>query len=208
MLHDDNVLRRLSAEIRGKFDSVEELRMNRKLYSCHYLRACIDEAMRMSPPVTALLYRDAQAGGVNVGGHHFLSGTVLAVEPYVLHHREDIFPNPWTYNPDRWIVDAAAGRDNESALRAKRAFCPFSIGPRACIGKGFAYKEMMMVIAALCITFDMRLAPGTRNGEGDPRLGPGRHRPEEMQLEDRFVGKPIGGPVVQFRRKLRRPECV
>ncbi|GAM37725.1 cytochrome P450 4A5 [Talaromyces pinophilus] len=145
---------------------------------------------------------------VTVDGHHFPAGTILAVEPYVLHHRQDIFPNPWAYDPDRWIVDTAAGGDDQSVVHAKRAFCPFSVGPRACIGMGFTYREMMMVLAALCITFDMRLAAGTRNGEGDPRLGPGRHRPEEMQLEDRFVGKPIGGPVAQFRRRSQRAEGV
>ncbi|KAI8193336.1 hypothetical protein K4K49_010990 [Colletotrichum sp. SAR 10_70] len=42
---------RLCHEIRSTFDSVEDIRIGAKLSSCNYLRACIDEALRMSPPV-------------------------------------------------------------------------------------------------------------------------------------------------------------
>ncbi|KAI8294903.1 FAD-linked oxidoreductase apf9 [Colletotrichum sp. SAR 10_98] len=42
---------RLCHEIRSTFDSVEDIRIGAKLSSCNYLRGCIDEALRMSPPV-------------------------------------------------------------------------------------------------------------------------------------------------------------
>lgn len=195
--------------MREKFAATEDIRSGSPLQSCQYLRACIDEAMRMSPPVLAMLYREAQAGGVRVttgGGkdHYFPQGTDLGTNIYALHHREDIFPDSWRYSLERWIVDKTTGVSQESVSRAQRAFCPFIIGTRACIGKSFAYKELMITIARLCFMYDMRLVPGSGlGGAGDPGLGSGRHRRGELQFEDKFVGQPAG-PRVQFKPRRAR----
>jgi cytochrome P450 len=201
LLHNPSVLEKLNTEVRGKFSAVEDIRGGLQLASCKYLRACIDEAMRMSPPQVGVFFREAQAGGVTIDGHYFPRGTDLGVSPYVIHHNEEIYPDSFRYFPERWIVDEATGITAKAVAFAQSAFCPFSIGPRGCLGKSFAYKEMMTVIARLCLMYDMRLAPGSRSGEGHASLGRGRHRPDELQLDDKLIGKP-SGPMLQFKARL------
>ncbi|CAG8980246.1 hypothetical protein HYALB_00009828 [Hymenoscyphus albidus] len=48
---------RLAAEIRSTFTSGDEI-CGAKLASCTYLRACIDEALRLASPVSGILWRD------------------------------------------------------------------------------------------------------------------------------------------------------
>ena len=45
----------------------------------------------------------------------------------VLHHDSTIYPDPYSFNPDRFINDELKTRDV--------TFMPFGIGPRICIGK-------------------------------------------------------------------------
>ena len=91
-------------------------------------------------------------------------------------------------------------RSAESVALAKSAFCPFSVGPRGCVGKGMAYKELLIVVARLVYMFEMRIAAGSTAGEGNPALGPQslRHRKGEFQGLDKFVLQ-ADGPVLQFQ---------
>lgn len=85
-------------------------------------------------------------------------------------------------------------------LHTNNTFCPFSIGPRGCIGKGLAYVELTVTIARVLFLYDVRLAPGTTLGAGSKNLEAGRNRPTEYQIEDRFASTK-DGPVLQFRAR-------
>lgn len=84
---------------------------------------------------------------------------------------------------------------------AQSAFCPFSVGPRGCIGKALAYAELMTALARVLWTYDMKLAEGVRVGEGDERGEWGRQRESEYQLRDSFTSLK-DGPMVQFRERV------
>ena len=80
------------------------------------------------------------------------------------------------------------------------AFCPFSVGPRGCIGKGLAYIEMTNTLARTLFLYDIRRAVGVPDpGEGKPGAAFGRDRADEYQLKDIFTSKK-DGPMVEFRR--------
>ena len=66
LVHNQQALDKLKQEVRGAFGDVEQIRMGATLPSLHYLRACIDEAMRLSPPVGGLLPRQVLAGGTEI----------------------------------------------------------------------------------------------------------------------------------------------
>ena len=175
------------------------------LSSCLYLRACIDEAMRMSPGVPGLLPREVLAPGVEIGRHFFPPGVDLGVSHYALHHNEEYYPDSFIYKPERWLTDRNVGESKEEAEKrvylAHSAFCPFSIGPRGCVGKGLAMKELMITIGRIVWLYDMRLAIGEEHrGSGGPDKGYGRHRVGEYQMRDMFVSK-TDGPIAQFRRR-------
>ena len=100
-LHYPKTLCRLQDEIRSVFTDVEEIWSIQDLDSCHYLRACINEALRLSPPVGALLPREILAGGLTVDDHHFPEGIDIGVPHYALHHNELHYPDPFVFKPER-----------------------------------------------------------------------------------------------------------
>ena len=87
----------------------------------------------------------------------------------------------------------------DEVATAQSAFCPFSIGPRGCIGKGLAYIEMSITLARVLFLYDLRRAVGVVDpGEGREDLEWGRHRREEFQLIDTFTSMK-DGPMIEFR---------
>jgi len=195
---------KVTGEVRRKFTDIEDICSGPMLSSCTYLRACIDEAMRLSPSVGGLLPREVLAGGLNVDDHYVPEGIVVGTPHYALHHNAEYYPDPFNYHPERWIIDSRTGVGEKDVELAHSAFCAFSIGPRGCIGKGMAYMELMTVLARTLFMYDMRQAPGTSLGEGKPELEWGRHRQTEFQLKDTFTSMK-NGPMVQFRPHKDEP---
>ncbi|RYP07924.1 hypothetical protein DL764_002195 [Monosporascus ibericus] len=207
-------LEKASGEIRGKFSDVEEISQGATLNSCTYLRACIDEAMRMSPSVGGIAPREVLPGGATIDGEFVPEGVVVGTPHYTIHHNAAYYPRPFAYIPERWIAgslgkEASSGyKEGDSAVvteqdvaLAQSAFCPFSIGPRGCIGKGLAYVEMMTTLARTLYLYDLRKAEGCVDpAEGHPAREWGRHRVDEFQLIDQFTSLK-DGPMVEFRRR-------
>lgn len=200
LAHNATALQKLCNEIRETFSDIEEIVTGPKLSGCSYLRACIDETMRMTPPVAGALPRQVLAGGIEIDGRHIPAGIDVGVPHYAIHHNADYYPRPFDYIPERWLSDAVANPFHAKISEAHSAFCPFSIGPRGCIGKGLAYVELTVSIARVLFLYDMRLAPGTTLGAGNRHLGAGRTRPTEYQIEDRFASTK-DGPILQFRAR-------
>ncbi|RKU43078.1 lantipeptide [Coniochaeta pulveracea] len=206
LVRSPGALHKATEEVRSKFSDVEEIHQGTQLGSCTYLRACIDEAMRLSPSVGGLLPREVLAGGVTIDGETIPAGTVVGVPHYALHHNAEYFGQPFAFCPERWILGARPSLGEmytESDLaRHQAAFAPFSIGPRGCIGKGLAYVEMMTSLARVLFLYDMRRAQGvTDPGEGRPGAEFGREKVEEYQLVDTFTSLK-DGPLVEFRRRI------
>ncbi|KAM3565576.1 hypothetical protein MY1884_000109 [Beauveria asiatica] len=205
LVRSPHALQNVAEEIRARFASVEEIEHGPALGGCTYLRACVDEAMRLSPSVGGILPREILAGGMTIDGHTLPVGTVVGVPHYAVQHNEDYFPDPYSYVPERWLPGAknsALGRETsqDDVSLAASAFCPFSIGPRGCIGKALAYAEMTTTLARTIYTYDMRKAVGVAD-PSEGRVGNewGRHRPGEFQLVDTFTSAKKG-PVVEFKK--------
>ena len=127
LVHNPDKLALLTEEISSTFSDVESIRCNALLSFCRYLRACLDEAMRLTPAVGGVLPREILAGGATINGHHLPSGTIVGVSHYALHHSPEYFPSPFAYKPERWVVNEKEGIDNDALTRAQSAFCQFSI---------------------------------------------------------------------------------
>lgn len=198
-------LERVTKEIRAKFGDEEEIVHGPALGGCTYLRACIDEAMRLSPSVGGILPREVLAGGITIDGQAISAGTIVGVPHYTIHHNESCHAHPFAYLPERWLCgerNPLTGRTTTEAdvARTQSAFCPFSIGPRGCIGKSLAYVEMTTTLARTLYMYDVRKAVGVVDpGEGRPHLEWGRQRVGEFQLVDTFTSAKQG-PMLQFRR--------
>jgi cytochrome P450 len=136
LVHNPKAMEKLVKEVREAFSDVEEIRSGPALSKLHYLRACIDEAMRLSPSVGGVLPRQVLPGGIEIDGHQFAEGTVVGVPHYAIHHNPEYYPKPFEYRPERWITDSEPSVTADSVNLGQSAFSPFSIGPRGCIGKG------------------------------------------------------------------------
>lgn len=210
LMRNERALKKLQAEVREAFDDVEDIRYSAKLTNLPYLRACIDEAMRMSPPVPGLLDRLVLDGGAIIDGHHIPAGTSVGVPIYAIHHNETYFPDSYNYVPERWIASPESSAEAKFVITptsvevAKAGFHAFSSGPRGCVGKNMAYIELCTAVARVMFLFDLRLKQGDRTGEGAGGVrwatGEGRQRKEEYQLWDCLIADRMG-PVVQFKKR-------
>ncbi|EHK45806.1 uncharacterized protein TrAtP1_012868 [Trichoderma atroviride] len=225
LTHNPRTLERLTREIReafplspghiGKKASDVECPIrfaSAELQNIRYLPACIDEAMRLSPPVPSILPRVVGPGGMEVDGEYFPAGVNLGVPHYCMHHSEENFAQPLTYAPERWFPEErerglkdgsvpVSGKESVKMLPAvglSYGFTPFGAGRSGCIGKHLAYQEMSIVLARLIWLFDIRLDPSSNLGEGVGDAKEGRQCRSEFQLYDRFVSSQ-NGPMLQFR---------
>ena len=116
-----------------------------------FTRRVIEESLRLYPPVYALI-RDAKLDD-EIGGFHIPKRTMIVLCPYVTHHHPEIWPDPETFDPDRFLPERVASRP-------RFAWYPFLGGPHQCIGQEFAIMEATLVVAMIAQSFRLRLAPG------------------------------------------------
>ncbi|KAH8161810.1 hypothetical protein CIB48_g6431 [Xylaria polymorpha] len=204
--------RRLVEEIKLKFRSGNDIKGDALLMGCEYLRACIDETLRMSPPSLTTLWRendkdDADKSPLIIDGLVIPPGTQVGINMYSLHHNEEYFPDSYTFSPDRFLSPKTPQiREQEASLtKMHEAFVPFLQGTRSCAGKAMAYTEISIVVAKTLWYFDVQSAPGKLGqlGEGVPGRADGRHRVNEYQMYD-CNSAAHEGPNLIFRP---RPEA-
>ncbi|KAJ6443217.1 APS8 [Purpureocillium lavendulum] len=182
---------RVVEEIRATFGPSDAIRMGPLLNSCVYLRACIDEALRMSPPAGGALWREVGAGGMYVDSLYVPAGIDVGIGIYSLHHNDKYFERPFDYRPDRWIVGSAVA-SKESVDLARSAFVPFSRGPRSCLGKGFAYHQVTLALARIIHQFDFCCADEGRVGH-EHNGGIAQEEAEEEEEEEYLLRDHITG---------------
>lgn len=209
------VASKLATELLTTFSSAEEIRQGRKLNECRYLRAVIDESMRLAPPVPTDLMRVVTPGtelrvviepttttttttntthqqsvnnNNNIGSVAVIpAGTIVASGTYSVLLNEDIYaPDPHVFRPERWI---------ENRGIAEKSFYPFSTGSRGCPGKNLAYLKLQIAIGRLLYRAEWK-----NSGGGEVLIkndgAPGGDK--VYQLKDAFVGLKKG-PVLRFR---------
>ncbi|OOQ88883.1 cytochrome P450 monooxygenase [Penicillium brasilianum] len=138
-------------EVRETFEKDSDIEM-RALEHMKYLNACIEEGLRIYPPVPVGLPRIAPDDGLLVCGEHIPGKTALSVNQWATYHSPKNFKRPDDFIPERWISDDFA-TDN------KAAFQPFSFGPRNCLGKNLAYHELRVILAKVLYNFEFSLLP-------------------------------------------------
>ncbi|PVH97227.1 benzoate 4-monooxygenase cytochrome P450 [Periconia macrospinosa] len=199
LTHNAHVYDELVAEVRSSFSSLDEIVYGTKLYSCKYLLACVNESLRMVPPAPSELPRVIQKGGQTIDGNFYPEGTVVGTAEWASGRNKEIYGDPDTFRPERWIHSERNSQEN--VLCIKRAFYPFSKGPANCAGQNLALLELYMVVARTLWRMDVRLAPGKSVGEGRLDLGWGRRDPRQYQVIDAYISF-REGPILQFRERV------
>jgi cytochrome P450 len=111
-----------------------------------YLTAVCNETLRIYPVAFIAFLRFAKSP-IEVMGHHFEAKQMLAPIIYLTHHREDLYPEPKKFKPERFIEREYSPYE----------FLPFGGGNRRCIGYALALLEMKLVLAKILKEWDLSL---------------------------------------------------
>ncbi|KNG49034.1 cytochrome p450 [Stemphylium lycopersici] len=118
-----------------------------------YLDACIKEGLRMHPVIGHILERVVPNSGLTLpNGTIVPPGTIIGVNPWVIHYKEDIYgERPHEFRPERWMrAEKEDGAAYEARIRKmKDADMAFGGGNRVCIGKPLALVEVYKVVATV-----------------------------------------------------------
>lgn len=124
----------------------------------------VTETLRLHPPVPIVLRR--LRAPATIAGHRLAAGTTLAPCMLLVHRRSDVYPEPWSFQPDRFL--------DRRPIRSE--WFPFGGSVRRCVGAAFAQFEARIVLEELFST--LRISPDRpateRVGRSGPILIPGR----------------------------------
>ena len=117
--------------------------------------AVTQEALRLYPPVW-YMGREATVD-TTLRGCAIPAGSFAIASPYVVHRNPWCWPDPLAYRPERFLSGAT------TPIPAK-AYMPFGLGARMCIGMHFALAEIATAVAELFSRYDVERTAGEWRG--------------------------------------------
>jgi cytochrome P450 len=123
---------RLTASVRGEGGDASEV-----------VEATITEAMRVRPVIPVTGRRVAVPW--RLGEYGVPAGTPIAASILLLHHREDLYPDPFSFRPERWF----------GAKPGTYEWIPFGGGTRRCLGAALAMAEQRVVLSKMAERLDL-----------------------------------------------------
>jgi cytochrome P450 len=141
LLRHPKVLAKLCREIDAVMEPEERVARYDSVRHLPYLRACLDESLRLFPPSTFGLPRRTPPEGLSIAGTFVPGETSVSISAYVAHRDPNVFPDPEAFVPERWL--------GEKGKELQGAFLSFSTGARGCIGRNISYLEQTVVLASI-----------------------------------------------------------
>lgn len=154
---------------------LEKLRESIAAGEEEYLEATVKETLRARPVIVDVARR--LTAPARIGGYELPKGSFVMAAIAALHYREDLFPQPEEFRPERFLEEKA---DNY-------AWIPFGGGVRRCIGAAFAEYEMRIILREFVERADLS-APNPK--------------PEAVKIRNITLA-PGKGTLVKLDRPLR-----
>jgi cytochrome P450 len=152
----------------------EEVRSGDAAASAAYVEATIHETMR-SRPVIPIVVRSVKRRW-RFGEYVVPADTPIAVSIIGLHHRDDVYPNPQDYRPERFL----------NRKPGTYTWIPFGGGIRRCLGATLAMAEQRVVLEAIARRTDLVVAD---------------HTPEAPRMRNVTMIPGHGGRIVVAKRR-------
>ncbi|KAF1988451.1 cytochrome P450 [Aulographum hederae CBS 113979] len=149
LLRNPEKLAKLREEIDASFGPDEIIASFTKVRHLPYLKACVDENLRLTRSIPYGLPRKTPPDGTSVMDRWVAGSVTVSLPAYVAHRDAEIFPAPEDFRPERWL--------EEKAKDVLPYYIPFSTGSRGCIGRNIAYLELHVLTAALIKRYDLQL---------------------------------------------------
>jgi len=115
-----------------------------------YALAVAYETLRLRPVIPLVLRTLAEP--MTIGGIDLPAGVKVAPSIIMVHRREDIYPDPHAFRPERFV----------GVKPGTYTWIPFGGGVRRCLGAAFALFEMQVVLEAVVRSAKLR-APRARS---------------------------------------------
>ncbi|MBE9015835.1 cytochrome P450 [Chroococcidiopsidales cyanobacterium LEGE 13417] len=112
-----------------------------------YLNAVCCETLRIYPIAISPFPRILKVP-MEIGGYQLESGAIVVISIYLTHQREDLYPQPKQFIPERFLERQFSPYE----------YLPFGGSNRRCIGAAFALFEMKLVLANILSNYDLKLA--------------------------------------------------
>jgi unspecific monooxygenase len=129
-----------------ELDSLGDAKDQMSISQLPYLTAICNETLRLCPVLMFTMPRVVQKS-VELLGHPLEPGTVVLGCIYLTHMREELYPEPKQFKPERFL----------EKLFSPYEFLPFGGGVRSCIGQVLAMFEMKLVLATIMSQYHMKL---------------------------------------------------
>jgi cytochrome P450 len=111
--------------------------------SAKVVEQTIQEGMR-SRPVIPIIGRRVQVPW-RLGEYAVPADTPVTMSILLIHHREDVYPDPFAFRPERW----------EGVKPGTYTWIPFGGGIRRCLGAALAMAEQRVVLEAMARRLDL-----------------------------------------------------
>ena len=122
-----------------------------------YMDAVVKEILRLCPAVPVVMRGLVEP--MELGGYTIPAGTIVAPCIYLVHHREDIYPHPFSFMPERFLQrEGGQAIDNYTWL-------PFGSGVRRCVAASFAQLEMKLVMQTVLSEVELGPAPASAGSQ-------------------------------------------
>ncbi|KAH6896533.1 cytochrome P450 [Thelonectria olida] len=152
LILNPEILAKLRAELDAALDPEEYVASYDKIKHLPYLRACLDESLRLWPPTPQGLARKTPEEGTNIMGYYVPGNTTVSISSLVAHRDESVYPDAEKYIPERFLGDK--GKEIQSY------FLTFSAGARGCIGRNISYLEQAVLLASVVHRYEFAIAEG------------------------------------------------
>ncbi|AFZ45049.1 cytochrome P450 [Halothece sp. PCC 7418] len=111
-----------------------------------YLNAVCNETLRIHP-VAMLTFPRRVEEPIELCGYQLEPGILIMGSIYLLHQREDLYPEPQQFRPERFLERQFSPYE----------FMPFGGGVRRCVGAALAQYEMKIILGTILSTLDLEL---------------------------------------------------
>jgi cytochrome P450 len=170
----------ISSEVSGALPTVAEARQ------LPLMERVVKESMRVLP-ASGYLHRNV-ADSAQLGPLELSRGTPVVFSQYITHHMPELYPDPDTFQPDRWLTISPS----------PYAYLPFGAGPRMCIGAPMAMMILNTALPAILKRYRLSVVPGSEISGRivSSMLGPVTDVPMAISPADgQFHAVPVTGNI-------------
>jgi len=111
-----------------------------------------------------------------IGGYDIPKGTMVGANIYQVHHDPEVWGDPETFRPERFI------NPDGTCMQRHESLMPFSVGRRVCMGESLARDSLFLFTTILLQNFTLTVPEGREMPTMQPKFGQITSNPHPFQV--------------------------